>query len=157
MREMVLLIVASSLLMAYMNMNVVGESYDGVINVGGRVRCLNCTQGQGLKDSKPIQGSGVSLTCYGRSQAVYYGTDKTDEAGKYQLTVSSYINGKKLNPRNCFVRLVYSADPACSIATVVNGGSTGVRLDVPTTVNANITKYRFHSFFYATPSCNRFA
>ncbi|KAK1400220.1 hypothetical protein POM88_010083 [Heracleum sosnowskyi] len=151
------LIVASFLLLAYMIMNVVGESYDGVINVEGRVRCLDCTQGQRLIDSKPIQGSRVSLTCYGRSQAVYYSTDKTDETGIYQLTVSSYINGKKLNPRDCFVRLVYSADPACSIATVVNGGSTGVRLDVPTTVNANITKYRLHSFFYATPSCNGFA
>lgn len=142
MREMVLLIVAFSVLTASVNLNVAGDSNDGVINVGGEVLCKDCTQGWGLSHSKPIQGSRVSLTCFGRSQAVYYGTDETAETGRYQLTVSSYIDGKKLNPRDCFVRLVYSPDPVCNIATDVNGGWTGVRLDVPTTVNPNITKYR---------------
>lgn len=99
-------------------------------------------------------GSKVSLTCFGRSQAVYYGSDETAETGKYQLTVSSYIDGKKLNPINCFVRLVYSPDPVCNIATDINGGLTGARLDIPTTENPNITKYRLHSFFYTTPTCN---
>ncbi|KAL1815899.1 hypothetical protein ACET3Z_018473 [Daucus carota] len=148
MGEMVLLMFAFSLLMAFMS---VGDSYDGLINVGGKVLCQGCAEGW----TRPIQGSRVSITCYGRRQAIYYGSDETRKTGKYELTVSGYIDGKKVNPRSCIVRIENSPDPFCNIATNVNGGSTGVRLDVPITTDPNISKYRLHAFYFSSPYCNK--
>ncbi|KAL1815897.1 hypothetical protein ACET3Z_018471 [Daucus carota] len=154
MGEMVLLMIASSLLMASMSMGVVGASNDGVITVGGKVLCQDCTQGwnEWLNGAKPIKGSRVSITCLDdRSRVVYYGSDETDETGEYEVTLNKYINGKKLNPQGCFLRLVSSPDPVCNIATNSGGGLRGVVLGRPTTVYRDITKYVLPSFYYTTP------
>lgn len=99
-------------------------------------------------------GSRVSITCFDRSRVVYYGSDETDETGEYEITLNKYINGKKLNPRDCFLRLVSSPDPVCNIATNSGGGQKGVALDRPTTVYRDITKYLLGSFYYTTPMCD---
>lgn len=66
MGEMVLLMIASSLLMASMSMGVVGASNDGVITVGGKVLCQDCTQGwnEWLNGAKPIKGEQPLPFCF---------------------------------------------------------------------------------------------
>lgn len=66
MGKMVLLIIASSLLMASLSMNIVGASNDEVINVGGKVLCQDCTQGwnEWLNGAKPIKGKQPPRICF---------------------------------------------------------------------------------------------
>ncbi|KAL8149958.1 pistil-specific extensin-like protein [Apium graveolens] len=153
MGEMVLLIIASSLLMASVSTGIVGAANDEVINVGGKVLCQDCTQGwnEWLNGAKPIKGSRVSITCFNEGRIVYYGSDETDETGEYEIT---FIDSKKINPRDCFLRLVSSPDPVCNIATNTGGGREGVALDKPTIVYRDITKYLLGSFYYTTPMCD---
>lgn len=108
----------------------------------------------GLNALSDDAGSRVSITCFDRSRVVYYGSDETDETGEYEITLNKYINGKKLDPKDCFVRLVSSPDPVCNIATNFGGGQKGVALDKPTIVYRDFTKYLLDKFYYTTPMCD---
>lgn len=89
-----------------------------------------------------------------RHRVVYYGSDLTDEAGDFELIINKYINGKQIDPKNCFTRLVSSPDPVCNIATDFAGGKTGVKLHRPTMVYRDMVKYVLGSFYYTTPMCD---
>lgn len=100
-------------------------------------------------------GCKVSVTCLDdRSRVIYYGSDLTDEAGDFEMMINKYINGKMLNDKNCFLRLVSSPDPVCNIATDFAGGKTGVKLHRPTVVYRDIIKYVLGPFYYTTPMCD---
>lgn len=102
-----------------------------------------------------IVGSKVSVTCLDeRSRVVQYASDLTDEAGNFDVACNKYVNGKKLNPQNCYVRLVSSPDPVCNVATNFAGGKTGVKLHRPNVVYRDILKYALGSFYYTTPMCD---
>lgn len=69
---------------------------------------------------------------------MYYGSDETDEAGKYELIVDKYVNGKEVKATGCWVRLVSSSDPTCNIPTDFAGGRSGVKLQRPTWIYRDI-------------------
>ncbi|KAL3532013.1 hypothetical protein ACH5RR_005534 [Cinchona calisaya] len=158
MAKMVLLIIAASLLTtSIIATDALKEEMKEAIHVGGKVLCQDCTQGwnEWVNGAKPLKGCKVSVTCLDdRSRAVYYGSDLTDEAGDFEMIINQYIYGKKLNPKNCFLRLVSSPDPACNIATDFSGGKTGVQLLRPTVVYRDIIKYVLGPFYYTTPMCD---
>lgn len=85
---------------------------------------------------------------------MYYGSDETDEAGKYQLIVDKYVNGKEVKATGCWVRLVSSSDPTCNIPTDFAGGRSGVKLQRPTWIYRDQTKYTVDPFYYTTPLCD---
>lgn len=102
-----------------------------------------------------VVGSKVSVTCLDeRNRVVQYASDLTDEAGDFDIACNKYINGKKLNPQNCFLRLVSSPDPVCNIATNFAGGKSGVKLQRPNVVYRDLVKYVLGSFYYTTPMCD---
>ncbi|CAK9166737.1 unnamed protein product [Ilex paraguariensis] len=129
----------------------------GVIHVGGKVLCQDCTLGwnEWVHGAKPIKGCKVSITCMDdRSRVVYYGSDDTDEAGNFEMIINKYINGKVLKPTNCFLRLVSSPDPVCNIVTDFSGGRRGVKLGRPTMVYRDMIKHVLGPFYYTTPMCD---
>ncbi|KAL3825831.1 hypothetical protein ACJIZ3_021860 [Penstemon smallii] len=128
-----------------------------VFHVAGKVLCQDCTQGwnEWVNDGKPIKGSIVSVTCLDdRNRVVEFASDLTDDAGDFDITCDKYANGKKINPQNCFLRLVSSPDPVCNIATNSAGGKTGVRLTRPNVVYRDLVKYVLGPFYYTTPMCD---
>ncbi|XP_028108487.1 pistil-specific extensin-like protein [Camellia sinensis] len=128
----------------------------GVIHVGGKVLCQDCSQGwnEWVHGAKPIMGCKVSITCMDeRKRVTYYGSDETDEAGDYEMTLNKYINGgKELDPNKCSVRLASSPDPVCNIATDFAGGRSGVKLRRATVVYR--VKHVLSPFYYTTPMCD---
>ncbi|XP_047952293.1 pistil-specific extensin-like protein [Salvia hispanica] len=128
-----------------------------IFHVTGSVLCQECGEGwnEWVNGANPIQGSKVSVTCLDeRSRVVQYASDLTDEAGNFDVACNKYVNGKKLNPQNCYVRLVSSPDPVCNVATNFAGGKTGVKLHRPNVVYRDILKYALGSFYYTTPMCD---
>lgn len=100
-------------------------------------------------------GCKVSVMCRDiRHRVVYYGSDLTDEAGVYEIIINKYVNGKEIDPKNCFVRLVSSPDPVCNIVTDFAGGKSGVKLHRPTEVYRDLVKYVLGTFYYTTPMCD---
>ncbi|KAL0699286.1 hypothetical protein Bca4012_055408 [Brassica carinata] len=109
--------------------------YDGdVIHVAGKVMCQDCTLNydKWINGSEPIKGAVVSITCMDEREIVYYGSDKTDERGQFDLVVDKVLyGGKSLKPQLCNVRLVSSPDKSCGIPTDFGNGQTGVKLVQP--------------------------
>ncbi|KAL9993339.1 hypothetical protein Hdeb2414_s0009g00305051 [Helianthus debilis subsp. tardiflorus] len=133
------------------------SSGDGVIRVGGKVLCQDCTEGwnEWVNGNKPIEGCIVSVTCMDdRKRIIYYESDKTDKTGEFEVTINKYIRGKKVNPEACFTRLVSSPDPICNIPTDFAGGKTGVKLGRPTIMYRDIIKHILGPFYYTTPMCD---
>ncbi|KAK9723915.1 hypothetical protein RND81_05G033900 [Saponaria officinalis] len=126
-----------------------------VIHVGGKVMCQDCTQdwNNWVKGSRPVKGSTVSVTCFEQNRVACYKSDTTDDDGEFNIVVEKTVFGKKLNPRNCVVRLVSSPGTSCNIATNFAGGKTGVKLRQPCVVYRDITKYMVGPFYYTTPAC----
>ncbi|KAL0338536.1 UNVERIFIED_CONTAM: hypothetical protein Sangu_1375700 [Sesamum angustifolium] len=142
MRGSLFLIVAASLLLVGSAMGD-GKVDNQVFHVAGKVLCQDCNQGwnEWVNGAKP---SKVSVTCLDeRSRVVHYTSDLTDDAGDFEIACNKYVNGKELNPKNCFLRLVSSPDPICNIATNFAGGKSGVKLHRPTMV------YREHTQVHA--------
>lgn len=155
----------------------------GVIYVGGKVMCQDCTQGwnEWVNGDRPMKGivaniilifsyiaysysylphvlTGVkvSLTCMDkRSRVVYYTSDTTDELGQYGLSVKKYVYGKELDTKRCSVRLVSSPDNVCNIPTDFGGGKSGVKLNNPTSMYRSFIKYMLNHFYYTTPMCDK--
>ncbi|MFS8004291.1 hypothetical protein Hanom_Chr13g01224061 [Helianthus anomalus] len=156
--SMVLLVAAT----AVMNVaegweEIPASSGDGIIRVGGKVLCQDCTEGwnEWVNGNKPIEGCIVSVTCMDdRKRIIYYESDKTDKAGEFEVTINKYIRGKKINPEACFTRLVSSPDPICNIPTDFAGGKTGVKLGRPTIMYRDIIKHILGPFYYTTPMCD---
>ncbi|XP_047307529.1 pistil-specific extensin-like protein [Impatiens glandulifera] len=128
-----------------------------VLHVTGKVLCQDCTQSynEWAKGGKPIKGAKVSITCMDdRSRVIYYGSDATDGVGAYDLTLNKFVNGKKLNLKNCFARLVSSSDEVCNIPTDFNGGKSGIKLGRPSAVYRGSVKHVLKPFYYTTPMCD---
>ncbi|KAK2983749.1 hypothetical protein RJ640_024102 [Escallonia rubra] len=154
---MVMLVAVSLMVGAISIAEAWKEESAGVIHVGGKVLCQDCSQGwnEWVAGAKPIKGCKVSVTCMDeRRRVVYYGSDETDEAGSFEMIINKYINGKELRRNGCFVRLVQSPDPVCNIATDFGGGRTGVRLSRPTVVYRDLIKHVLGPFYYTTPMCD---
>ncbi|XP_058739132.1 non-classical arabinogalactan protein 30-like [Vicia villosa] len=133
------------------------EPAEEVIHVGGKVMCQDCSQGwnEWVKGDKPIKGAKVSLTCWDkRNRAVYYTSDTTDVLGLYDMTVDKYVNGKELDVKGCYLRLVSSPDDVCNILTDFGGGKSGFKLSNPTSVYRSLIKYEAATFYYTTPMCD---
>ncbi|KAL9228087.1 hypothetical protein vseg_003702 [Gypsophila vaccaria] len=126
-----------------------------VIHVGGKVMCQDCTQGWNdwVKGCRPVIGSTVSVTCFEQKRVACYKSDTTDDDGEFNILVEKTVFGKKLDPKNCVVRLVSSPDASCNIATDFAGGKKGVKLRQPTLVYRGKTKYVVGPFYYTTPAC----
>ncbi|CAJ1890320.1 unnamed protein product [Sphenostylis stenocarpa] len=130
----------------------------GVIYVGGKVMCQDCTRGwnEWVNGGKPMKGVKVSLTCMDkRSRVVYYTSDTTDELGQYDLSVKKYVYGKELDTKGCSVRLVSSPDNVCNLPTDFGGGNSGAKLNNPTSVYRSLIKYMINPFYYTTPMCDK--
>lgn len=94
------------------------------------------------------------MTCLDdRNRVVHYASDLTDEAGNFDVTCQKFVNGKKLRPESCYLRLVSSPDPVCNVATNFAGGVTGVKLHRPSVVYRDLVKYALGPFYYTTPMC----
>ncbi|KAL2345146.1 hypothetical protein Fmac_006431 [Flemingia macrophylla] len=151
-------IFASMLVGCTNNLAVSALGEPGVIHVGGKVLCQDCTQGwnKWVNGGKPMKGVRVSLTCMDkRSRVVHYTSDTTDELGQYDLAVNKYVNGKELQTKRCSVRLVSSQDTVCNILTDFGGGKSGVKLNSPTSVYRSLIKYVLNPFYYTTPMCDK--
>ncbi|KAL8516784.1 hypothetical protein ACS0TY_015151 [Phlomoides rotata] len=128
-----------------------------VFHVAGKVLCQDCGHGwnEWVNGANPIKGSKVSVTCLDeRERAIHFASDTTDGSGNFEIACKKYVNGKKLNPQNCYVRLVSSSDPVCNIATNFAGGKSGVKLHRPSVVYRDICKYMMGPFYYTTPMCD---
>ncbi|KAF9595598.1 hypothetical protein IFM89_001347 [Coptis chinensis] len=102
-----------------------------------------------------MAGGRVSLTCMDkRGRVIYYGSDETDELGDFYLTVDKYINGKKLEPTLCSVRLVSSPDTVCKLLTNFAGGRSGVKLNWPSHISRGLIRYTTGPFYFTTPMCD---
>ncbi|KAK9079371.1 hypothetical protein SSX86_001042 [Deinandra increscens subsp. villosa] len=156
--SMVLLVAATTMMnVAKCWEEVPASTSGGVILVGGKVLCQDCTEGwnEWVHGNKPIEGCTVSVTCKDeRKRIVYYGSDKTDKAGDFEITINKYVYGKKINPEACFTRLVSSPDPVCNIPTDFAGGKTGVKLGRPTIVYRDTIKHILEPLYYTTPMCD---
>ncbi|XP_009779882.1 pistil-specific extensin-like protein [Nicotiana sylvestris] len=153
------MVAAASLIVVFSNFMNVAQAFEGmdVIHVAGKVLCQDCTQGwnEWVDGAKPIKGSIVSLTCLDeRRRVMYYGSDLTDEAGKFDLITNTTCYGKTIKPQNCFLRLVSSPDPVCNIATDFAGGKSGIKLHRPTVIYRDLLKYVLGPFYYTTPMCD---
>ncbi|CAN1134883.1 hypothetical protein LINPERHAP2_LOCUS8534 [Linum perenne] len=129
-----------------------------LIRISGKVLCQDCQKSYSdwVNGERPIKGSKVSLTCMDdRKRVMYYDSDLTDERGQYEMVVSKYINGKRLNNKLCWVRLVSSPDSNCNVVTDFAGGKSGVKLGQPAFVYRGLTKYELGSFFFTHPRCER--
>ncbi|CAL1373036.1 unnamed protein product [Linum trigynum] len=129
-----------------------------LIHVSGKVLCQDCQKSykDWISGERPIKGSTVSLTCMDdRKRVHHYDSDLTDERGEYEMVVSKYVNGKRLNEKQCWVRLVSSPDSDCNVLTDFAGGKSGVRLSQPTSAYRGTTKYDVGSFYYTHPRCER--
>ncbi|XP_010486570.1 PREDICTED: proline-rich protein 3-like [Camelina sativa] len=128
-----------------------------VIHVAGKVMCQDCSlnYGEWINGSEPIKGAVVSITCMDERRRVrYYGSDKTDERGQFDLIVNNVLyGGKELKPQLCNVRLVSSPDQSCDIPTNFGDGLTGVKLVRPFMVFKDLVKYVVGPFYYTTPMC----
>ncbi|CAO2814333.1 unnamed protein product [Amaranthus hypochondriacus] len=127
-------------------------------HVSGFVKCQDCseTYSQWVQGAKPIQGSRVSITCLDdNKRTAHYGSDETDKEGQFNMAVNktSHSN-KKLNPKDCIVRLVSCPDTSCNIPTDFGLGITGVKLRQPSVVYRGTTQYVVGPFYYTTPACN---
>ncbi|GFY93460.1 hypothetical protein Acr_08g0018560 [Actinidia rufa] len=87
-------------------------------------------------------------------RVMHYGSDETDEAGDFEMTLNKSINGKAVDPKKCLVRLVSSPDPVCNIATDFAGGRSGVNLRQPNVVYRGLVKHKLPTFYYTTPMCD---
>uniref|UniRef100_M4ELY6 Uncharacterized protein n=1 Tax=Brassica campestris TaxID=3711 RepID=M4ELY6_BRACM len=98
----------------------------------------------------------VSITCMDERERVrYYGSDKTDERGQFDLIVDKVLyGGKNLKPNLCNVRLVSPADQSCGIPTDFGNGQTGEKLVQPFMVFKNLVKFVVGPFYYTTPMCD---
>ncbi|XP_071709713.1 non-classical arabinogalactan protein 31 [Rutidosis leptorrhynchoides] len=152
-----LLVAATAIKIAECWEEIPTSDLNGVIRVGGKVLCQDCSEGwnEWVNGHKPIEGCTVSVTCLDeRKRVIYYGRDKTDKTGEFQVSIKKYIYGKKIKPETCFTRLVSSSDPVCNIPTDFAGGKTGVKLGHPTLVYRDIIKHVIGPFYYTTPMCD---
>ena len=103
-----------------------------------------------------LLGAVVSITCMDERERVrYYGSDKTDERGQFDLIVDKVLyGGKNLKPNLCNVRLVSPADQSCGIPTDFGNGQTGEKLVQPFMVFKNLVKFVVGPFYYTTPMCD---
>ncbi|CAN8259889.1 unnamed protein product [Cochlearia groenlandica] len=133
------------------------DSDGDVIHVTGKVMCQDCTLNykEWINGSEPIKGVVVSITCMDeRSRVRYYGSDKTNERGQFDLIVNKVLyGGKDLKPRLCTVRLVSSSDRSCDVPTNYGNGQTGVKLVRPYMVFKDLVKFVVGPFYYTTPMC----
>ncbi|VVA97056.1 unnamed protein product [Arabis nemorensis] len=155
---LVLLIEILFLVSCVSHIATTAADYDGdVIHVAGKVLCQDCSLSyeQWINGSEPIKGAVVSITCMDERRRVgYYGSDKTDERGQFDLIVKKVLyDGKVLKPQLCNVRLVSSPDQSCNIPTNFGDGQTGVKLVRPFTVFQDLVKYVVGPFYYTTPMC----
>ncbi|OMO84045.1 Pollen Ole e 1 allergen/extensin [Corchorus olitorius] len=161
MGSMAFILIAATVLMGYYCSIEAGATPDNlqVINLGGKVMCQDCTKsyGEWVRGTQPIKGCKVSVTCMDdRNRVMYYGSDETDEQGKFNMAVNKYINGKVLQAKSCLVRLVSSPHPTCNIPTNFAGGHTGVNLPIrPAVVYRDLVQYELGTFFYTTPRCDK--
>ncbi|XP_073158762.1 uncharacterized protein [Henckelia pumila] len=128
-----------------------------VFQVTGKILCQDCSKGwnEWVNGADPLKGAKVSVTCLDeRSRIVHYASDLTDGAGDFEVNCNKYANGKKINPKNCFLRLVSSPDPVCNVATNFAGGKTGLKLQRPAVVYRDTVKYALGAFYYTTPMCD---
>ena len=89
-----------------------------------------------------------------RERVRYYGSDKTDERGQFDLIVDKVLyGGKNLKPKLCTVRLVSSPDKSCDIPTDFGNGQSGVKLVQPFMVFKDLVKFVVGPFYYTTPMC----
>uniref|UniRef100_A0A1J3H297 Proline-rich protein 1 n=1 Tax=Noccaea caerulescens TaxID=107243 RepID=A0A1J3H297_NOCCA len=153
------LIIETLFLVCYMSQIATTAADNGVdeIHVAGKVMCQDCTLNydKWINGSDPIKGAVVSITCMDERRRVgYYGSDKTDERGQFDLIVSKVLyGGKELKPQLCKVRLVSSPDQSCNIPTNFGDGQTGVDLVRPFMVFQDLVKYVVGPFYYTTPMC----
>ncbi|CAN0926238.1 hypothetical protein LINGRAHAP2_LOCUS35229 [Linum grandiflorum] len=129
-----------------------------LIHISGKVLCQDCQKSYSdwVNGERPIKGSKVSVTCMdNRKRVMYYDSDVTDDSGHYELVVNKYINGKLLNNKLCWVRLVSSPDSNCNVMTDFAGGKSGVKLGQPTYFYRGSTKYDVGSFYFTHPRCER--
>ncbi|CAN6809822.1 unnamed protein product [Brassica oleracea var. botrytis] len=133
------------------------DSDGDVIHVAGKVMCQDCTRNydKWINGSEPIKGAVVSITCMDERERVrYYGSDKTDERGQFDLIVDKVLyGGKNLKPKLCTVRLVSSPDKSCDIPTDFGNGQSGVKLVQPFMVFKDLVKFVVGPFYYTTPMC----
>ena len=103
-----------------------------------------------------LLGAVVSITCMDERERVrYYGSDKTDERGQFDLIVDKVLyGGKNLKPHLCNVRLVSPADQSCGIPTDFGNGQTGEKLVQPFMVFKDLVKFVVGPFYYTTPMCD---
>ncbi|XP_022144725.1 pistil-specific extensin-like protein [Momordica charantia] len=148
------LIMAASVLIACTNI-VAAADDAGVIHIGGKVLCQDCTQGWNeWINGKPLKDCKVSVTCLDeRSRVMHYASDLTDELGQFDITIDKLVHGKKLNPKKCSVRLVSSPDPTCNIMTDFAGGRSGVQLRGPSLTYRDFVKYVLGPFYFTSPMC----
>ncbi|XP_021864897.1 uncharacterized protein [Spinacia oleracea] len=128
-----------------------------VFHVSGFVKCQDCSQGwnEWVQGDKPIKGARVSITCLDDCDGLaHYGSDATDDDGEFSLIVKKIVHGKKLNLKDCLVRLVSSPDSSCNILTDFGKGKTGVNLRQPSVIYRGVTKYVVGPFYYTTPTCD---
>ncbi|KAF3441765.1 hypothetical protein FNV43_RR15680 [Rhamnella rubrinervis] len=153
----VVLILGASILMGCTDLAVASDHEAGKIHIGGSVLCQDCTQGwnQWAHGGKPIKGCKVSTLCMDeRRRVMHYGSDTTDEAGQFQMSINKVINGKPIKKELCFVRLVSSPDKACNVFTDFGGGRSGVRLTQPTYAYGDSIKFTISPFYFTTPMCD---
>ncbi|CAH2054282.1 unnamed protein product [Thlaspi arvense] len=128
-----------------------------VIHVAGKVMCQDCTLNyqNWINGSEPIKDAVVSITCMDERERVrYYGSDKTDERGQFDLIVNKVLyGGKSLKAHLCIVRLVSSPDQSCDIPTNFGHGQSGVKLVQPFMVFKDLVKFVVGPFYYTTPMC----
>ncbi|KAJ4838405.1 hypothetical protein Tsubulata_017435 [Turnera subulata] len=153
------LIAVSLLLVGFHSYSVRAlEDTTGFIHVAGKVLCQDCTKGynEWINGDRPIKGSKVSLTCMDeRRRVAYFVSDVTDQKGQFDMSVSKYINGKRLNDKLCWVRLISSPDPTCNVFTDFGGGKSGVKLMRPTSVYHDTLKYVLTPLYFTTPMCEQ--
>ncbi|KAL4181966.1 hypothetical protein AMTRI_Chr12g240100 [Amborella trichopoda] len=134
-----------------------GEEEWGVVRVGGKVLCQDCTQGwnEWVHGAKPIKGSKVAVTCMDeRKRTVYYASDETDEQGEFEIPLKKeYVKGKSLSTVGCLVRLVSSPDPLCNVPTDFGRGHSGVTLEWPSIVYKDLIKHIVGPFYFTSSMC----
>ncbi|KAL5224771.1 hypothetical protein ABZP36_011410 [Zizania latifolia] len=126
--------------------------------VTGTVLCQDCTKNWNAYayNAKPIAGSTVGIACLDKNtrRTVYYGTDKTDDKGVFNIEVPYAVNGAALDPSECLVRLASSGDQGCAAFTDFNGGRTGERPSRPSQLYPGRVAYTAGPFYFTLPQCD---
>ncbi|WCJ34425.1 Pollen Ole e 1 allergen and extensin family protein [Euphorbia peplus] len=152
------LVIVASLLLVLMKSSVGSKEEDGVIHVGGKVICQDCTKGYNdwVNGNRPIKGCKVSVTCMDeRKRVMYYNSDITDDEGLFDMSIAKFINGKEIKEKLCSVRIVSSPDSTCNLLTDFASGKSGVKLRRPTLVYRDMVKYLVGPFYFTNRMCDQ--